>query len=516
MFLSKRARANKKYRHILEKAKAKGNDVLRLTMRKLCLEDLFFLLTRVLNRPDADKDWLFDRCREVQANPDGYLDLWAREHYKSTIITFALTIQDILRDPEITIGIFSFTAPAAQTLLGQIKSEFEKNEILKWLFPDVLFQNPEKESPLWNSEAIIVKRKGNPKEATVEGWGVVKGQPTGRHFRLLIYDDMVTLESVGTPEQIIKTTKAWEMSLNLGSEGGAKRYIGTRYHHFDTYRTMIDRDVVKLRKYPATDNGKADGKPVFMSEAYLEEKKKAMGIYTFASQMLQDPSPEGVQGFSLDWIRYYSDLKNSVWMMNRYLLVDAASSKKTGNDPDYTVMVVIGLGSDGNYYLLDGIRDRLNLTERGNKFLQLHRKWKPRHSGYERYGMMGDVEYIKDLQERENYRFEVFEFGGAMPKNDRIRRLVPVFENARFYLPHNLLYVNALGETKDFIQEFLEEYVNFPLSKHDDMMDVIARIVDKVKYGKGEIDFAEFPKEKKAEMSSQPLVVETKYEWEKF
>ena len=68
--------------------------------------DLFYLLVYVLDRLDIDNDWLFDRCREVQLEPNGHMDLWAREHRKSTIITYALTIQDIINDVELRIGLF--------------------------------------------------------------------------------------------------------------------------------------------------------------------------------------------------------------------------------------------------------------------------------------------------------------------------------------------------------------------------------------------------------------------------
>jgi hypothetical protein len=134
-----------------------------------------------------ERPWLLDRCKEVQAAPNDRLDLWSREHYKSTIITFGLTIQDILNDPETTIGIFSHTRPIAKGFLRQIKREFEANELLKSLFPDVLWTSPSKEAPKWSEDdGIVVKRKSNPKESTIEAWGLVDGQPTSKHYRTLL------------------------------------------------------------------------------------------------------------------------------------------------------------------------------------------------------------------------------------------------------------------------------------------------------------------------------------------
>ena len=51
-------------------------------MRESLKIDLFLLLVYGLNRKFCDTDWFFDRCREVQRNPDGFIDLWAREHGK--------------------------------------------------------------------------------------------------------------------------------------------------------------------------------------------------------------------------------------------------------------------------------------------------------------------------------------------------------------------------------------------------------------------------------------------------
>jgi phage terminase large subunit-like protein len=463
---------------ILSAAELGDPEVERLVKRRLAQRDLFFLISCVLGRPDVNRDWLFHRIREVEASPNGYLDLWAREHYKSTIITFALTIQNILNDPEITVGIFSYSRPIAKAFLRQIKVEFETNELLRGLFPDILWANPHRDAPKWSEDdGIIVRRRGNPKESTVEAWGLVDSTPVSKHFRLMVYDDVVTGESVSTPDMIAKVTTAWERSLALSTEGGATRHIGTRWHYADTYRTILERRAAIERRYPATVDGTAGGEPVLFSRERLAETRQRMGPYTFAAQFLLDPAAERDQAFRDDWLHYFDPDEGDTDEMHKYILVDPASSKKKGSD--FTVMAVIGLGADQNYYLLDAVRDRLNLTERCAALFRLHRKWRPDRVGFERYGMLSDVEYLHEKQRLDNYRFEVIELGGKLSKEDRIRRLIPIFESARFYLPTALWRVNLEGKREDLVTIFIEEeYKPFPVSIHDDFLDSISRICD--------------------------------------
>ncbi len=444
-------------------------------MAEACLADLWVLLRYGLGRQDTHNQWYYDRCAEVQASPDGHLDLWARGHGKSSIITTAKTIQDILRKPSLTFGIFSHTRPIAKAFLRQIKMEFERNERLKRWFPDILWADPHKESPKWSEdEGIVVKRKGNPKEATVEAWGVVDGQPTSKHFDVLIFDDVVVPASVSTPEMMAKTTDALALAFNLGKSGGKRRFAGTRYHYNDSYRTLIDRGVAKARLYPATVDGSVEGEPVLLSRDELAEKRRDMGPYTFGCQLLLNPTADETQGFKAEWLRYASVSKTG---QNLVILVDAASAKKKTSD--YTSAWCLGLGADKNVYVHDMVRDRLSLTERADLIMAWHRKWQPQAVGYEQYGMMADIEHIRDRQDRENYRFDIKPLGGAMPKVDRIRRLIPWFERGRIFLMHKLTKTNYEGRSEDLTQAFInDEYLAFPVAAHDDMLDALARFLD--------------------------------------
>jgi phage terminase large subunit-like protein len=241
----------------------------------------------------------------------------------------------------------------------------------------------------------------------------------------------------------------------------------------------MKRKAVKVRQHActkdATDNFNPDN-CVLMKPETLRAKRLTQGPYTFGTQMLLNPKGDGSQTFRKEWLQFiFSEPTRDG--LNTYILCDPANEKRKTND--YTTFWVIGLGPDQNYIGLDVIRDRLNLTERAALLFDLHKKWKPLAVGYERYGMQADIQHIKTEQDRRNYRFTITELGGQMPKLDRIRRLIPLFEGGRIILRRTRHYTDHEGTTRNLIDTFIEEeYKAFPVMSHDDMLDCLARIED--------------------------------------
>lgn len=404
--------------------------------------DRFYLLAALCHRPDVLHPWIFERAREVEANPDGHLDLWARYHYKSTICTFAGCIQEIAIDPEITIAIMSGTNVVAKPFQKQIMEELESNEDLKRIYSDVFWAEPRKEAPQWSlDKGIIVKRKTNPKESTLEAFGLIDGMRTGKHYRLLNYDDLIDESMVDNPEVVKKVTTRWELSDNLGPtfEKPRKWHQGTRYSYADTYGILIDRAVLKTRIHAATENGQLNGKPVLISQEKWDEVKKTQRS-TVAAQMLLNPTAGNANMFQMGDLRHYDVIPS---VLNVYILVDP--SKGRTQRSDRTAIAVIGVDVAGNKYLLDGYCHRMKLSRRYELICQLREKW-TNHTGvqmvrvgYEQFGMVSDLDVIEEYQRRDDEAFEIVELStpvqGKFSKTDRISRLEPDFNGNSFYLP---------------------------------------------------------------------------------
>jgi len=312
----------------------------------------------------------------------------------------------------------------------------------------------------------------------------VGGSITGRRADLAIIDDPVKSREDADSETVRDKQWAWwrdDLTTRL-KPGAAVVLIMTRWHEDDLAGRLLkdlenstQRVVILSLPMEARENdplGRKPGEPLW-PEWFTEQMRDTAKREprTWSALYQQEPRPIGGGEFKAEWLNYWQ--KQPVTGA-KVILVDPSSgkSKKHG---DFTSMWVIGCGVDGNDYVIDGIRDRLNLTERTEELFKLVRRYRPAAVGYEQYGLQADIEHIKTEQERQQYRFRIIELGGAMKKEDRIRRLIPQFQRGMVWMPKSMPRQMSDGNTRDIMVDFTSEYTSFPVGAHDDALDNLAR-----------------------------------------
>jgi phage terminase large subunit-like protein len=344
----------------------------------------------------------------------------------------------------------------------------------------------------------------------------IGGTVTGFGARTLVIDDPVNPKEAASDTIRVNAINEIRSTLfsrfNKFSEG-RMTLIMQRVHEQDPSGDLLKDGGCYHLKLPAENKGKTisysrNGKSWEMEEgelltprlgrADLDELMLLLSEYNYVGQYLQEPVPLGGGDFREEWLQEYAQGSIKPREMNVVILMDQAGgeqlNKKKKKLSDWTVISVIGLASDNNYYLLDMVRDRFNPTDRVNTLFMLHRKWnqlcgKPPKVGVEQIGMMTDAHYIKEKCKQDAYHFSVTPVGGTQIKEERIKWLVPVMQQNRFYVPGNLIYIDSEGRRFDLIDEMKGEMRSFPRSRWDDILDTISRL--------GDVDLnLQFPKPK--------------------
>ncbi len=312
--------------------------------RYLVLNDLWFVVYFILKVPAniSNHPFWVRACREIENGPQDFtLDVWAREHGKSSIITIAETVQYALRNPDHSTGIFSVKRELAKAFLSSIKAIFESDQLLQACFSDVVWKNCERDSPRWSlDEGIILKRTTTRPDATIAAWGLIEGMPTGRHYDRRVYDDITTEDLANSPEMMEQVKNKYDSSQNLGKDGGHHRVIGTFYHHNDPLVYIQGKKAVDgqpkylTRIKPATEDGTAQGKTVYLSQQRLND---LMSDRSFNTQQLCNPTPEADRKLNPAFLKPI-ERKFMPKGLYRFMLVDQAGDqdsalKKTGGDP---------------------------------------------------------------------------------------------------------------------------------------------------------------------------------------
>ena len=313
----------------------------------------------------------------------------------------------------------------------------------------------------------------------------VGASATGRGANLLLIDDPIKDREEADSDTMRQKLKNWYTGVAYTRlmPGGAIVIIQTRWHEDDLAGWILrehPHENWEVLSLPAWDD---DDNPTqaLWSDAYPVEQlkmiKATLPPRDWQALYMQRPREGTGAEFKRGWVNHYTTVAHNA--MFRIMLVDPASGKRTNKENDFTTIWIVGLGEDQNYYILDVVRDRLNLTERSEAVFRLHRKWKPGQVRYEQYGMQSDIEHIKSEMDKKSYRFTIQEVGGIVKKEDRIRRLIPLFQQGRVWMPEEILYTDHSGKPKNLIHHFIEEeFLSFPVGRHDDMLDSLARIAE--------------------------------------
>lgn len=458
-------------------------------LAELFKSSLWFLVYFGMRVSIANHPWWIKCCKDVQDGPVSHtLDLWAREGGKTTIITQGETIRRILINPEERIGIFSYSRPAALSILRGIKQILEGSTLLKACFPHILYQEPKTQAEKWSeTDGLIVQRKGFYKEGTLEAWGLVEGMPTGKHFSGRVYDDVVTADLVNSPEVMAKLKDSFDMSQNLGTIDGWHKVIGTTYHHEDLLVNLRNRAtadgkaVYFTRVKPATVDGTPNGKSAYLPESRLAELR--INRQMFFSQQLLDPTPQGTQKLDKDMLIEVSPAQVPQRLI-KFMAIDPAGERKSDKrQGDSWAIVVAGVEpyrddiGQSRVFILDLMIEPMTEAEALDNIVRMFmRNGQIRQIGVEKVGIStAEVHIAKALHARN--RSLTVENGGLVVLRPGGRSKQQRIEAALQYpLLHGKLHISTAVPSA-YRERLKLEMQKYPFW-HDDGLDAISYLFD--------------------------------------
>ena len=436
--------------------------------------------------------WFCDKITDEQHKRR--MILMPRKHFKTTLGTIDYCVYRIVRNPQIKILIVSATKYIAEGFLAGIATILEKNDN----FGSVHGQF--KGDKVWNKSEILVKQAEKyltDNTYTVETSGVDQ-TVTGKHFDLIIFDDVVSKENVKNAEQRKKVKEVFdECSQGLLRADGEILVLGTRWHFADLYGQIMENDSTAnggdydihvrncIEGFTNIDKP-WDGKVIFPFNGDIDKYRKmeAKNEYMFWCNQMNYPKISKDKPLNPQWLQRYEviDMKK---VSDVKINIDPASGKNKWNDG--TGVTVFGK-YENKVIILALIKARLDTkqildvaVEQVKKFYQ----YGCRELYIENAGNQAHlIEYVKKEFETKKSRGEIkedVEIEELKPhnreKNDRIIQIKPYIKDGTFIFPK--IYKYAIdGIEVDMMAKLIEEMDEFPLGEKDDLLDGLAYILD--------------------------------------
>jgi len=301
------------------------NDKIRELIKQASLVSLYFYLTFIASHNGKYGDltnalhlpmcnWRQSMaCMARGARAAGFMP---RSHFKSACWTTGADGWEILRNPNIEIGIYNSRIDKAEGFKAEIMNTFKFNELLAEVFgPDFIIKRSQ------GDLRVPAKHTGRNPNITVGSTG---GASAGVHFDLWDCDDLIDEQDINSEHMStveMERKKSW---FNMSKESLLVDWVssriflkGTRYAMDDLYDD-IWRDAYEIQGYPTPDidiipdgtwsvyyrRAIEDGESIFPERFPLERYEKMATssdpntIWTYQTQYLNDPKDSGLTEFN--------------------------------------------------------------------------------------------------------------------------------------------------------------------------------------------------------------------------
>ena len=310
----------------------------------------------------------------------------------------------------------------------------------------------------------------------------IQSSLTGRSADVFIIDDPI--KNRAEADSITYRDRLWEEwqnSIKSRSQGNTKIIIiQTRWHEDDLSGRVIREEpnveVVNIPCEAEEDDilgrqiGDALCPEIGKGNEWLQAFKQSyindsVGGGIRAWNALYQGRPTSAEGnmFKREWWQYYDKLPDNLQLVG--ISVDATF--KDNDTSDFVAIEVWGK-LNGDYYLIDLIKRRMDFPETLRAIKHMDSKYPHRHSILVEDKANGSA-IISMLKH---------EIGGIIPitpkesKQARASAISGIVEGGNVYLP----------QYADFTQEFVEEFASFPNGVHDDMVDACTQFINKFKF----------------------------------
>lgn len=464
-------------------------------MRQRFLTESYYAATVVLGyralrpRTHAPICRFIDTCtatRQLLQDP--------RSHFKTTIKTVTNTIQKLLRRPGLRVLIVGDTDTNAEKHVGKIKNQFERNALLRWLFPDLLWANPDTEAPGWTKRELFLKHRLMHGEPSLVAFGAGSAVVSW-HFDYIGVDDLIADDEYLSESEMAKTIE-WSTGLESlfaldepidkkelhvvgtywktnDAYAHIEKYFGGKAEPVKTGPHSYQRGTLAVFRRSARDE---NGEPIFpeaISKTFLDRLQQ-MNPERYAAQYANNPYDAATAYFKKEYLKFYTwaianriiNIRHGDGRFERirvdelevYSFCDphAGGPKKVGRFQQGGRAAVITTGTHGptgRVIILDCCIKRMPTDKLITEIIRQNEQWDPVGFLVEANGLQKMIKPWLDERINREDRMAV-PYVPFIPKGDkdgdrRIKGLQPLARAGQFYL-------------QEGFTELIEEFQSWP------------------------------------------------------